>query len=136
MPDHALIPMKKILLILLLLPTLLFAQDKAKPTLIAKLENCNVTVNGKYRDRDTIPVAEIGQLVVDCGTVVSFNLSFPVSGTYITDHANGNRFSPSIGTLIVKSNSQYTYLVITDIEYKTIDGQIKHARGITIVAKK
>ncbi len=115
---------------------MLVAQDRTKPTLMAKLENCNATINGKYRDKDTVPNSEIDQLVIDCGKVISFDLSFPASGVYISDHIIGHRFFPSIRKLIAQQNSKYTYLVITDIEYTNNSSQIKHTKGITIVVRK
>ncbi|HTA81590.1 MAG TPA: hypothetical protein VK783_01545, partial [Bacteroidia bacterium] len=50
--------MKRLILLLTLLPTLLFAQqDSAKPSF--RIGKCRIEVAGKTNDQDTVTIAEL-----------------------------------------------------------------------------
>jgi|GEM_PF-4971329 hypothetical protein len=132
--------MKKFLFILtLLLPATLFAQqDKTKPIFISTLEKCNVTIAGKYHNKDTVPLSELQNTIflkIDCGTFFGCSIYCGENGVTVLRHFNG--MVPFNNVFLLASNTpNYSTLVAPNIEYRTSDGQIHHTKGITITVKK
>jgi hypothetical protein len=129
--------MKLILLISLLLSHFLLAakEDSASHITIRKPGRCRILVAGKYKNRDTVPLAEIVNgpfMACECGEILYFDLSFPCSGVYVDTHMSGNVL-PSV---IIPNLTKYTWLLLKNITYKTTDGQIKNLPGMTIIVKK
>ena len=126
--------MKKLILILvLLLPTLLVAQQDSTSQHF-KTSKCTLTIAGKYHGKDTVPLADLQSnylIKLDCGELVGFEITFPVNGVYITKYTSGN-FQMSD---LYKQNDNYWLISVGNIQYKTSTGQIHTMKEATIRVK-
>jgi hypothetical protein len=124
--------MKKLFLILSLLPTLLFAQqDSTRHGIRISILNCTSKLPGTYHDRDTISLSVILKhpyIEISCGQVLSFAVSVPVNGVYVDKQVSGSNF-PSDLLEIFKSDKYDCYILIKCIYYRGAGNVNKPASG-------
>ncbi|HXP49688.1 MAG TPA: hypothetical protein VN922_07040 [Bacteroidia bacterium] len=125
--------MKKIILILTLSPTLLFAQnDSVKSFHIIKQKDCNPVIIGRYHipagqysKADTIPASALKDsafITAPCGNLIGYDLCFPSDLKPLRIHVRGKALPAKVNDYILKQgNIGHTFL--QNIEYTDSDGQ-------------
>src|ERR1700722_11815485 len=131
--------MKKLLIILILFPTLLMAQqDSTKQTF--KIGGCNIILAEKYHNKDTILLSELLEspcINIGCGEVFSFFVDFQVpNGAWGNASFAGSCMSGYVLSLLSQRDSKYSYLVIKNVKYATSKGIMRSMNGITVIVKK